>query len=476
MASLPGARLRAVLAGAVAILAGCGGSSNPPSPGPPGGGGNETITGRERIGWTQQAIDAEQLSTFDYAAYVDGVRRVLEGASCPGTSGAAFECSAPLPPMTPGQHTIELVSFTVAENGILESERSAALRVTVSAISPPAALGETAILNTSDGHRFIASIVVDGLDDPTDVAIAPDGRVFITERAGRVRIVGNGSDENPALELTGVSLSPDSGLTSIALDPTFESTGLVYVAYTTEARDSLAVRIARFRERNGVLGQGGLVFRDPTDAAPNVTIRFGADGKLYAGVAAAEHPRTAQDLSSVAGKILRLNPDGTSPRDNPHASPTFTSGHRDPRAFAWQPLTGTMWEVERDRERGDEVNRIVPGADYGWPAEASGGRSVAASLILPAGTDVAGASYVPASSRSPLAGELLIASRGAEDLLRVQAGRDGRLVLAGGLTQQKYGKLSAIAVAADGTIYTTTSNRDAWGPAADVLIRLARME
>jgi hypothetical protein len=133
MASLPGARLRAVLAGAVAILAGCGGSSNPPSPGPPGGGGNETITGRERIGWTQQAIDAEQLSTFDYAAYVDGVRRVLEGASCPGTSGAAFECSAPLPPMTPGQHTIELVSFTVAENGILESERSAALRVTVSA-------------------------------------------------------------------------------------------------------------------------------------------------------------------------------------------------------------------------------------------------------------------------------------------------------------------------------------------------------
>lgn len=465
-------RFVSTLAGVAAFLvAACGGSSNPPSPGTPGGGG-ETITGRERIGWTQQAVDAEQLATFSYAAYVDGVRRVLEGATCPGSGGGGFDCSAPLPPMTPGQHTIELVSFTVSEDTTLESERSAPLRVTVSAISPSAAIAADATFTTPEGHRLRSTVIAKGLDDPTDLAVSPDGRVFVVERAGRVRILGGEDRETSALELVDVSVSAESGLTSIALDPRFDSNGFVYLAYASETRDAVALKIARFRERNGVLAQGALVVRARTNAAEHVTIRFGVDGKLYAGVAAGDDPRAAQSLSSPLGKILRLNADGTSPRDNPRSSLTFTSGHRDPRALTWQPATSVMWEIDRDGDRGDELNNVVAGGDYGWPMTMSGEPSIAPALILPAGTDVAGASFVPASSRSPLAGELLIASKGAEDLLRVHVSSKGQPTVLEGIVQRRYGRLAAVAVAADGTIYVATSNRETWGPGNDVVIKL----
>lgn len=465
-------RFAFTLAAAAAVAAAaCGGSSRPPSPGTPGGGGGETITGRERIGWTQPALDAEQLATFRYAAYVDGARRVLEGATCPA-SGGTFECSAPLPSMTPGPHTIELVSFLVLENTILESERSAPLLVTVSAVSAPAAISADATHTTSEGYRFRSTVIGKGLEDPTDLAVSPDGRVFVAERAGRVRILGAEVRATPALELADATVSAESGLTSLALDPEFESNGFVFLAYASETRDAVALKIARFRETNGVLAQGGLVVRERTDSAEHLTIRFGSDGKLYAGVAAGDDHRAAQDLSSPLGKILRLNADGTSPRDNPRASLTFTSGHRDPRALTWQPATGVMWEIDRDRDRGDELNRVIPGGDYGWPANMPGDRGVVPALILPTGTDVSGASFVPAGSRSPLAGELLIASKGTEDVLRVQFGPAGQPVVLGGILQRRYGRVAAVAVGADGTIYAATSNRETWGPGRDVVIKI----
>lgn len=456
------------------VLAACGGSSSPPPPGTGGGGGGgETITGRERIGWTQQAVDSEQLASFRYAAYVDGVRRVLEGAACPGAGSSPFDCSAPLPPMGAGQHTIELVSFTVFEEAIIESERSAPLRVTVAAIAPPAIIAASdATLTTADGHRFRATILAKGLDDPTDLAIAPDGRVFVSERAGRVQIVEADGRRSLALELDDVSVSADSGLTSLALDPKFDSNGFAYLGYATESRYATAMKIARFREKGGVLAQGGLVARERTDAAGHVTVRFGADGKIYAGVAAGMDARDAQDLASPVGKILRLNSDGTGPRDNPRASLTFTSGHREPRGLAWQSAANSVWEIERNQEDGDELNILIAGRDYGWPAMMSGERSIPPALVLPAETDVAGVSFVSETSRSPLAGELLIASRGAEDVLRVKISADGKASVIAGMTERRYGRISAVAVATDGTIYAATSNRGTWGPGKDVVLQI----
>ena len=462
------------------LLTACGGSSNPPAPGPPGTGGGDAITGRERVGWVQPAQDAAQLATFDYAMYVDGTRAVLSGDTCAPGSGGNFDCSAPLPPLTAGQHNLELVAFTISNGVTLESERSASLRVTVAGSTAPAGSAPPdATVTTSEGHRVRTSIVARGLDDPTDLAIAPDGRIFVTERAGHVRLVApDGAAESAALELTGVASGDDTGLTAIALHPEFERTGHVFLGYATEGdrRDAAGLRIVRFRERNGILAEAAVLARERASSPPHVVLRFGKDGKLYAAVAAGADPRDAQDAASALGKILRFNEDGSTPRDNPGATGMYSSGHRDPRALAWHPATGALWEVERDREAGDELNAVVAGADYGWPlvrGAMRSARSVAAVLVLPPGTEVSGAAFVPARSRSPFAGELLVASRGAEDLLRVRVG-SGREPsgLVEGILQGRYGRLAAIAVAGDGTIYAATGNRDTWGAGRDVLLRI----
>ncbi|MGH7342173.1 MAG: hypothetical protein ACREKH_16910, partial [Candidatus Rokuibacteriota bacterium] len=147
-------RSSAILVFALVVASACGGSSNPPPPAPGPGGGSGTITGRERIGWLQQALDDAQLALFEYAIYVDGARQVLAGDSCSPASGGGFDCSAALPPLSPGQHTLELATFLEANGTVVESERSAPLRVTVAASSAPAGstLPQDSAIVTSDGH------------------------------------------------------------------------------------------------------------------------------------------------------------------------------------------------------------------------------------------------------------------------------------------------------------------------------------
>ena len=137
----------------------------------------------------------------------------------------------------------------------------------------------------------------------------------------------------------------------------------------------------------------------------------------------------------------------------------------------------SLWELDRNQDAGDELNVVVSGADYGWPlasGTATDAQSVAASLVLPAGTDVSGASFVPLKSGSPIAGELLIASRGAEDLLRIRPGSTNSAArLVEGMLQGRYGRISSVQVSSDGSIYLTTANRDTWGVGRDVLIRIS---
>lgn len=464
------ARLSSALP-ALLLLSACGGSSGPPTPGTPGGGGGETITGRERLGWSQPAQDSAQLATLDYAIYVDGVRTVLNGDTCSGNA-SPFECSAPLPPLSPGGHSLELASFIVSDGSVVESERSAALRVTVAGATAPADLDlpQHAPLTTPDGYTVSASVVGRGLDDPTDLALAPDGRAFVSERSGRVKIVGGDGAVHTALDLADHAAG-NGRLTSIALHPAFDRTNLVFAAHL----DDHGLRIFRFRERDGVLAEGATVMRERS-TADHTVIRFGPDGLLYAAVAAVADPREAQRDASPLGKILRLREDGTLPRDNPRASAVWSSGHRDPRGLAWHPGTGKLWEVERGGDAGDEINAIAAGADYGWPVamrEGTRGGSARPTLLMPPGTDVASADFVPTGrSSSPFAGELLVASAAGEDVFRLSAD-EKRSGLIGGLLQGRYGRIAVVRAAADGTILLATGNRETWGAGRDVVLRLA---
>lgn len=477
----PGRHAAAIIL--LCVLAACGDppappTTDPPDPNPPPGG--ETITGREPIGWTQPATDLVDLGAIRYAIYVDGARRVLETATCGATAGAGgFDCSSPLPSLGAGAHVLELASFVTSGGAVLESARSTPLRVTVVATltAADAEAFDGATLSSASGVRLRAEIVARGLTDPSDLAVAADGRVFVAERAGRVWIGDRGALRDPeAVRVADVAVDTGAGLAAIALDPSFETTQVVFLVYTARREDGASFRILRLREAGGTLAQAALVAEltaPPTRAS--AAARFGPDDRLYVALGAGPDPRDAQDPTSPFGKILRLNADGTTPTDNPGASPVFSLGHRDLRGLAWHPRTRLLWAVEQD-DPADEVNAILPGGNYGWPLVR--GNEPYPNVIAPAfslrtGTGVSGASFVRGSALDPLAGDLLVAAAGAQDLLRVRVGTGGRRIVAvEPLLGGKFGRIGAVASGPDGVVYFSTANRDIWGEGRDLLVRL----
>ena len=301
--------------------ASCGGGSTPPPSGSDPAGTGERISGSERIGWSQGAADSAEFATFRYAAYVDGNRVELAGVSCGGSVGA-FTCSSQLPTMSSGAHSIELVSFVNDNGTLIESPKSATLRVTVTGstsgapLPTPGAALPTTFLTTTDNVELRLDLLSDQFVAPTSLAIAPDGRVFVAERAGRVRILRNGTlDSEPALiedEVLMTSAS-EGGLLSIALDAQFERTHFVFAVYTVSGPDGTGrFRLVRYREVGGRLGERAVLLdRISTASRPSALLGIGPDARLYAAFdAGATRGRTAA-MSSYSGKILRLNTDGT---------------------------------------------------------------------------------------------------------------------------------------------------------------------
>ncbi|MGQ0797641.1 MAG: PQQ-dependent sugar dehydrogenase [Methanobacteriota archaeon] len=216
------------------------------------------------------------------------------------------------------------------------------------------------------------------LDWPTAVAFARDGRTFFAERfTGRIRVIRDGTLlATPFASLPRTATADEQGLLGLALDPDFPTSPWVY-AYQTYAPPSGAVygRILRFLADGDIGGAPETVLeRIPAAAFHNGgVIAFGPDGKLYALVGDAGDSEAAQDLRVLNGKTLRMNPDGSVPDDNPfvgaaNANPyVYTYGHRNMYGIAFHPVTGRAYLTENGPTDNDEVNVLVPGANYGWP-------------------------------------------------------------------------------------------------------------
>ena len=178
------------------------------------------------------------------------------------------------------------------------------------------------VLTTRDGVRFRVETMLTGLEVPWSLTFAPDGRLFVTERPGRVRIATIGGGSELALTLDGVFTQGEAGLLGLALDPAFSQNRLVYLYYSATVSGGAVNRIVRYREVNSRLAERVVLL----DNIPAATIhdggrlRFGPDGLLYATAGDAAIPNFAQDVASLGGKILRLNRDGTSPPDNRFSS------------------------------------------------------------------------------------------------------------------------------------------------------------
>jgi aldose sugar dehydrogenase len=444
------------------VLGGCGGSSTPPPSTPPPGGTGETISGNERLGWNQGATSASELATFRYAAYIDGNRVELTDASCGGLSGGAAPCSSRMPAMTPGAHSIELASFIVDGGSVIESGRSAPLRVTVTGATPglppdgAGGLPASTMLTTADGADLRLDAISVELEAPTAMAIAPDGRVFVAEQAGRIRILRGGVLEaQPAIAIADVLMTStgDGGLLSIALDAQSARTQFVYAAYTVLGPDDTRrFRVVRYREVEGRLGERAVLLDGiPAAPRPAVVLGIGPDGLLYVAFDAAVSAGRTPLIASYSGKILRLNTDGTTPRDQPSGNPVFGADFASPRAFDWHPSTGAL-VVADVRRRDLEELRIVP-------ASLAGSASPARTRMpLPAATGAAGMAFYDGTLVPAFAGNLFVAAEEGRALLRLQFdSRDPtRTVSIERLLDDTGDRVRAVAVGGEGLVYVAT--------------------
>lgn len=324
-----------------------------------------------------------------------------------------------------------------------------------------------------DATGWDASTLVSGLEIPWALALLPDGGMLITERPGRIRYydVVEGLREEPLLTLPQVEHRGEGGLLGITIHPSFEISPYVYVYYTYLSDSALRNRVSRYTMDGLNLTEEEIII----DAIPAASIhnggriRFGPDECLYVTTGDAAHPELAQSLESLAGKILRITDDGGIPVDNPFSgSPVYSLGHRNPQGLAWD-LRGWLWATEHGAQATDELNRIQPGLNYGWPV-ITGDQTMRG---LEAPTLHSGRETWAPSGMAHLNGHLYFAGLRGQSLYRLGLEND--------ITLERYfrgefGRLREVVSEAGGTLYVLTSNRDGRGSAVAADDRLLRIE
>ena len=231
--------------------------------------------------------------------------------------------------------------------------------------------------NTKAGTIKVETVAT-GLSHPWGLAFLPDGRMLVTERSGTLRLVSKDGKLSPPLSgVPKVVVAGQGGLLDVAIDPDFKSNSLVYLTYSEPGEGGAGTAVAR-----GKLGESGLdgvevIFRqEPKVGGGNhfgSRLVFAPDGKLFVTLGERFTFTPAQDLTNDLGKIVRINPDGSVPKDNPFVGRTdarpeiWSYGHRNPQGAAIHPETGRLWEIEFGPRGGDELNIPQAGANYGWP-------------------------------------------------------------------------------------------------------------
>ena len=317
---------------------------------------------------------------------------------------------------------------------------------------------------SGDAGEIDVQIVAQNLEVPWAIDFLPDGRMIFTERAGNVKIFDGGFVH----EVEGVVQLGESGLQGIAVDPNFSANSYIYLYYTYSQGTTLYNRVSRFSLLSNTLASEfvllenipGNVYHD------GGRIKFGPDGMLYITTGDAGTAGNSQDKDSLAGKILRINPDGSIPADNPFGTAVYSYGHRNPQGFDWHPQSKMLVATEHGPSVHDEVNIIVKGANYGWPikicSEGSPVHGYTEALVCfpqwplaPSGAAFYGGLKLPFKDAFIYSG-----LRGEQ--IRI-AHFNGNSLASDGLLLEGYGRVREIVQGRDGYIYFATNNTDGRG-------------
>ncbi|MDW0233091.1 MAG: PQQ-dependent sugar dehydrogenase [Nitrososphaeraceae archaeon] len=231
----------------------------------------------------------------------------------------------------------------------------------------PAPVSNLSLTNTSG-----VEIIAEGLQAPRSIDISKEGRIFISEKRGSIRVVDNGTLlTEPVGDIKAENIG-DAGLLGLTLHPNFTQNHLFYVYYTYSNGTGLFNKVLMLKESNNrIIDSKTILDGIPgNDYRDGGRIKFGRDGKLYVSTGDASIPELSQDLNSLAGKILRINEDGTVPQDNPFSnSAVYAYGFRNAQGLAWAPNSGALYSSDQGGAGNDEINLISPAKNYGWPHE-----------------------------------------------------------------------------------------------------------
>ena len=323
-----------------------------------------------------------------------------------------------------------------------------------------------------------AEILVTNLDKPWAIAFA-DERIFVSEKSGKIHVVTpSGKLDSPLISLQ----TPDifgGGLLGITTHPDFENNHYLYAYYTYEENENLWNKVIRITEENSkAVDVITILDKIPGSAFSNCgVIKFGPDGKLYVGTGSvSDYSDEPQNLDSLAGKILRLNDDGTIPSDNPfEKSYVFTLGHRNPTGLAWNSQ-GQMYATDSGPTKNDEINLIQAGSNYGWPEVQCFSKIV--NLVNPLecfdpGLEPGGIIFY-SGDKFDIDNQMILATQKATNLFKVQINDDGvnlDRILSG------VGRIRDVGQGLDGYVYIITTNTDGKAfpaPDDDKLLRILK--
>ena len=325
-------------------------------------------------------------------------------------------------------------------------------------------------------RRVEVSVLATDLEVPWSFAFLPGGDALVTERdSGRLLRVSP-SGEVREIQTLPEGGSGEGGLLGVAVSPDYSEDRYVYAYYTTQADN----RVVRFR-----LGEApeplltGIPVNTYHDGG---RIKFGPDGMLYVSTGDAGESGNSQDRDSLGGKILRIEPDGSIPPDNPFpGSPVYSYGHRNVEGLAWD-ARGRLYASEFGQNTWDEVNMISAGENYGWPAvEGRGGEDqgyVDPITVWPTSEASPSGAEIPIDGAIPQwEGDLFVTALRGERLWRLELDEGGAVVDREKLLDGEIGRVRDVIQAPDGSLWVSTSNYDSYGSPVseqdDRILRLA---